>query len=179
MRYIMKRTLLLATAAVAIAFSAQAAEQTVKTKSDVKYDDDGGYVAKSSAKQEVNGTLRKTENKVDVEYDSEGKVTKKISRESVTDPEGLGNKSTADTSVKVKEKDNGGYEKTSVTKSVETDGTKVIEKSKIDVEVDSDGNVTQDVVTRKTVDPKGLFNARTTKTETKIVNGVVQETTTR
>lgn len=70
-------------------------------------------------------------------------------------------------------KENGGYEAERTTQHTAPSGTTSSYKSNVDVDVDNKGNVTSTTNAKKTVDPKGLMNKTTTKTQTKVVNGRV------
>ncbi|MBA4274853.1 MAG: hypothetical protein C0436_04285 [Alphaproteobacteria bacterium] len=65
---------------------------------------------------------------------------------------------------KMEMKSNGGYTKEATAEKVTTDGTQRSE-AKVDVTVDSDGDKEKVTTTKEVVDPKGLFNKDTVKTE--------------
>lgn len=79
-------------------------------------------------------------------------------------------------------KDNGGYESKRSTEHTTPDGTTHSSESKVDVEVDSSGNIDKTIKTESTVDPKGMWNKKDSTSETQIeekANGGYKQTTTR
>lgn len=166
--------LLAATAAVSLAVSAHAASESAEVKSKMEYKRDGGYEASRSSEQTTpSGTDISSESKVDVDVDSDGLVSKTIKSESKTDPKGFGNRKVDNSKTVFEEKDRGGYKQTTVRTHKDADGTNVKFETITDVDVDSAGNVTTSAKTEKTVDPKGLFNSKTTTSKVKTVNGKV------
>lgn len=171
-------TLLAATTAISLAGSAYAADESAKVKSDMEYKKNGGYEASRSAERtNASGTKHKSEAKVDVDVDSDGKTDKTVKSESSSDPKGLWNKKTNTSKTEVEDKERGGYKATTKNEHADRDGTSHKTEKKTDVDVDSDGDVTTTTTTEKTSNPKGLMNETTTKTKTKSVNGRVVEST--
>jgi hypothetical protein len=171
-----KFALLAATAAFGLATSAYAADDSAQTKSNVEYKNNGGYEASRSAERTTtDGTTNASESKVDVSVDSNGNATKTEQTETSTDPKGLMNKKEDQNKTKFSEKENGGYTQTTTSKHKDADGTDVTLTTTTDVDIDKDGNVVTSAKTKKTVDPKGLFNSKTTTTKTKTINGRVVE----
>lgn len=171
-------TTLITTAAVGLAASAFAADESAQVKSTMDRKDNGGYESTVKSKEVTAGGVAKTaETKVDVDVDSKGNVDRKVTSETTADPKGLMNKKTDTSETKIDEKENGGYKQTTIRRHKDADGTNTTYKTVTDVTVDSDGNVTSTATTEKTVDPKGLMNEKTTKTKTKTVNGKVTEST--
>lgn len=79
-------------------------------------------------------------------------------------------------------KKNGGYESKVTSKEVNQSGTSKNTESKVNVDVDSKGNVDKTVSDETTTDPKGLMNKKTDTSETQIedkANGGYRQTTTR
>lgn len=171
-------TLLAATAAVGLASSAFAADESAQVKSKVDYKKNGGYEATRSSEHTTGNTTHATESKVDLSVDSDGKAEKTIKAESSTDPKGLMNKKKDTSETKIEEKERGGYKQTTTRKHSDKDGTSTTVKATTDTNVDKDGNVKTTAETEKTVDPKGLLNETTTKTKVKAENGKVVESTT-
>ena len=174
----MKTTIaLLLTTALVLPIYAFAADDSAKaqSQSSVEQKDNGGYTANVSSDQtDANGTRRTTKETEDVTVDNKGNTSKEIKTKITNDPKGLGNETTRSSSVKIKQKDNGGFSKMVKTKKTDNSGTDVTTKSSTDTDVDSNGNVTKTTKTEKTVDPKtGLFSGQTTSTSTKTVNGKV------
>jgi len=166
--------MLAATAAVGLATSAYAADETSQAKASVNYKDNGGYDSSRNAENtDANGTTTTSSEKVDVDVDSKGLVKKTVKTSDTTDPKGLMNKKTDNSKTVYEEKDNGGYKQTTTRTHKDANGTNVSYKTVTDVDVDKDGNVTTTAKTEKTVDPKGLFNKKTTSETTKTVNGQV------
>lgn len=79
----------------------------------------------------------------------------------------LANDSSAEVNSKVEYKDDGSVKKTHKEVAKDAAGTKTTVESKAEVNVDSNG-VEKTYTAEKTVDPKGLMNKETTKTETKV-----------
>lgn len=168
-------TILAATAAMSIASSAFAADESAEVKTDVEYKDNGGYEATASAEQKsADGTLKTTEATEEVEVDDDGMASKTVEKTTTIDPKGLMNKAEKTTELEVEDTENGGYEKTLTKKYVDPNGTNVTVENETEVEVDDEGNVTKTITEEKTVDPKGLFNKKTTTNSTTSVNGKVE-----
>ncbi len=72
------------------------------------------------------------------------------------------------TETKVEAKDDGSFEKKTSEESTNMAGTTDKTKTEAKVDVKSDGTADKKVMTKTTHDPKGLFNAHTTKTEKKV-----------
>ena len=86
--------ILATTAAVTLASSAHAADQSAQTKSNIEYKDNGGYEAKiSSESKDANGTVHSAKVSEDYDVDSDGLGSRTTEKTSVTDPKGLMNKS--------------------------------------------------------------------------------------
>lgn len=175
----MKNTLfatLAATAAVALASSAYAANETDKSKTE--YYDNGGYEStRSSEKTTAAGTTKASESKVSVDVDSQGHTRRKIKTTNVTDPAGLLNKKAENEESQIEEKARGGFKQITTRKRTDAEGTNTTYQTTTDVDVDTAGNVTTTATTEKTVDPKGMFNETTVKNTHKDVNGQVVEDT--
>lgn len=83
---------------------------------------------------------------------------------------------------KVEYKNNGGYEATRNAESTSANGTTVSSKSKVDVDVDSKGNVTRTLDTQASTDPKGMLNKQADNGKTVFEeksNGGYKQTTER
>lgn len=83
---------------------------------------------------------------------------------------------------RVEYKNNGGYEATRSVENTGTNGTTVSSQSKVDVDVDSKGNVTRSVSTKNTTDPKGMLNTQADNGKTVFEeksNGGYKQTTER
>jgi hypothetical protein len=173
----MKNMLALLSATTVLTLGAGAyAADTAEGKAKVEYKANGGYEAKQSGERTLDdGTKVKSETNVDVDVDHDGTVDRTVKSEETSDPKGLMNKQSDNTKTKFDEKSDGGYTQTSDRKHKDANGTNIMEKSKTDVDVDRNGNVTQTTKNEKTTDPKGLFNKKTTKEKTKMVNGQVVE----
>lgn len=168
--------LLVASTAIGLASHAYAANESAEVKSNVEYKKDGGYEAKRSMEHTLtDGTKVSADSKVDVDVDSNGRVEKTAESESVSDPKGLMNAKKDESETTVKEKARGGYKKTTTKKSHDAAGADVDRKTTTDVDVDANGNVTSTTTVEKSVDPKGLMNAKTTSSKVKAVNGTVVE----
>lgn len=162
--------------AALLASPAFAAQEAAETKSTVEFKDNGGYEStKSSGEKLLDGTIRKTDSKVDVSVDSDGKVDKTVKTETVTDPAGLMNKKADTATTDIEEKERGGYKETTTNRHTDRVGTETTTKTVTDVDVDAAGNVTEKVKVKKTVDPKGLMNKKSSTVETKTENGKVIE----
>lgn len=169
-------TMLLATAAMGLATSAYAADESAQVKSKVDYKKDGGYESNRTAeKTTANGTAVKSESNVDVDVDTKGRVDKTVKVENSTDPKGLMNAKKDKSETHIEDKARGGYKQTTVRTSTDASGTDVTYKTTTDVDVDASGNVTTTATTEKTVDPKGLLNEKSSSTKVKSVNGKVVE----
>lgn len=177
---------LLTTAAIA-AFAltlspALANTETVKKEgptTKTEYKSDGGYTTTTKERKlDAKGTEVKGEAKVDVDVDGDGKVTKKVTNERITDPKGLLNERASTTETSVKQKD-GGYERETRTSNSNAAGTSTLRAESRDVKVDAHGNVVETTKVDKVVDPKGLMNRESTTMEEKKVNGQTVESTTR
>lgn len=168
---------LAATAAVGLASSSYAADETAQDKAKMEYKKNGGYVATRSSEHSTDDTTRSSDSKVDVDVDSNGNVEKTIKSESTTDPKGMMNKKKDTSKTEIEEKANGGYKQTTVRKHTDANGTDTYYKTVTDVEVDNDGNVTSTATSEKTNDPKGWWNETKTTSKTKTVNGRVVEHT--
>ena len=170
--------ILVATAAMGLATSAYAADESAQAKSKVEYKKNGGYESTRSADHTTaGGTTHTSESNVSVDVDSQGRIDKEVKSESVTDPKGLMNKKKDTSETEIEEKARGGYKQTTTRKHTDAEGTNTTYKTVTDVDVDADGNVTSTATTEKTVDPKGLMNETTSKSKTKTVNGQVVEQT--
>lgn len=175
---------LFATAALAVlAFAAQPAlANTVEKKgpeTKTEYKDNGGYTTTTQeSRKNADGTTVKGEAKVDVDVDSDGKVTKTIKNEKITDPKGILNEKAATTETSVEQK-NRGYSRETRTSNSNAAGTSTLTKEKRDVKIDAQGNVVENTTTDKVVDPKGLMNRESITTEEKRVNGQTVESTVR
>jgi hypothetical protein len=66
----------------------------------------------------------------------------------------------AKTEGKIEYKDNGGYEAKRSSSQELSNGTEMSSSSKVDVDVDNDGEVTEKVKNQATNDPKGLMNKK-------------------
>jgi len=160
--------ILATTAAVSIAASAHAADESAKSKADIDYKDNGGYEATlSSENKNADGTAHTAKVTEDVDINDDGTGSRTTEKVTTTDPKGLMNKSKNTAKVEVEQKDNGGYEKTATTKATDSNGTNVVNEVKTDVDVNDDGSVSSETTTKKTVDPKGLFNKTTTESKSK------------
>lgn len=167
---------LMLSAAVLAAVPAFAADVAAENKGKYEAKDNGGYIMKGEASEKLaDGTEKSAKTKVDVNVDSEGKVTKKAEKETTTNPEGSMNEKKTVSKTETKEKDHGGYEKKTVEKNTDADGTDTKMEASTDVEVDSHGKVIEKSKTVKTTDPKGLFNQEKSVTSTKKVDGKVVE----
>ncbi len=170
-------TLLATTAAIGLMAPAAFAAD-VSSDNNVKFEakDNGGYESESTSKSvTAGGTVKTTDKSVDLDINSDGKASKTVKTKTVSDPDGLMNRSEKDVKVEIEDKANGGVEKKEVSDQTNADGTNVRSETKTDVDVDSDGNVNSTVKTEKVVDPEGLMNKTKVKTETKMRNGVVIE----
>lgn len=167
---------LVTSTAIGAAGIAWASNPSASSEANVKYDKDGGYESTRSDKSTTSGgTKHKSESSVDVDVDAKGEVEKTIKTEASTDPKGLMNKKDDTSETKIKEKTNGGYEQTTTRKHKDADGTNTTYKTVTDVTIDNNGNVTTTAETKKTVDPEGLLNEKTTTSKTKMINGEVVE----
>ncbi len=82
----------------------------------------------------------------------------------------------------VEYKNNGGYEATRNAQTTTPGGTTVSSQSKVDVDVDSKGNVTRSVSTQNATDPKGMLNKQADNGKTVFeekANGGYKQTTER
>jgi len=169
----MKNTLVLSAALAAVLTAGTAFAEGTETSVKTDYKKNGGYEkTATTSTTTAGGTAVKSENSTDVDVDSNGKVTKTIKDEKVTDPDGMMNEKRNTTETKVKEKDRG-YERTTKSSNTDAEGTSVSTEAKQNVKVDAQGNVIETIKTEKSVDPKGLMNKSTSETETKKVNGQV------
>jgi hypothetical protein len=83
---------------------------------------------------------------------------------------------------KVDYKKDGGYESTRTTEQTTAAGTEKTSKTKVDVDVDANGNVDKTVKKETVNDPKGMMNKTEENSETRIEekdNGGYKQTTTR
>lgn len=83
---------------------------------------------------------------------------------------------------KVEYKNNGGYEATRNAETTSASGTTVSSQSKVDVDVDSKGNVTRSITTQNATDPKGMLNTQADNGKTVFEeksNGGYKQTTER
>ncbi len=83
---------------------------------------------------------------------------------------------------KVDYKKNGGYESTRSSEQTTSDGTAHSSENKVDVDVDSKGNIDKTVKSTSSTDPKGMMNKKKDTSETEIEeksNGGYKQTTTR
>lgn len=88
-------TLLVTTAAIALAAPSFAADVKtgVKSEATIERNDDGSYVKKTEAeKRDANGTKTTAETEVDLDVDGDGDATKTTSTKETRDPKGLFNK---------------------------------------------------------------------------------------
>lgn len=169
-------TLLATTAVIGLTAPAFAADVSSDNKVKFEAKDNGGYESESVSKSvTARGTVKTTDKSVDMDIDSDGKASKTVKTKTVSDPDGLMNRSEKDVKVEIEDKANGGVEKTEVSHETNADGTNIKSETDTDVDVDSDGNVNATVKTEKVVDPEGLMNKTKVKTETKMRNGVVIE----
>ncbi len=167
---------LMLSAAVIAAVPAYAADVAAENQGKYEAKDNGGYTMKGSASETLaDGTKKSAETKVDVDVDSEGKVSKTAEKTTTTNPEGSMNEKKTVSKTELKEKDRGGYEKKVVDKKTDAAGTDVKTEASVDVKVDSDGKTVEKHKTVKTVDPKGLLNQEKTVTTTKKVDGKIVE----
>jgi hypothetical protein len=67
------------------------------------------------------------------------------------------------------------YKQTTIRKHTDRNGTDTYYKTVTDVTIDSHGNVTSTVNSKKTIKPKGWFNKTESSSKTKSVNGTVVE----
>lgn len=74
-------------------------------------------------------------------------------------------KETFESKTKVEKKADGDYKETTKSSATNAAGTTTTTEKKVDVDVDSKGNVDTSVKTEVTTDPKGLMNKETTKTK--------------
>jgi hypothetical protein len=168
--------LMAATTALGLASSAYAADPSMETNAEIEYKNNGGYESTRDSKSvDAQGTKVTSESDVDVDVDSQGNITKTLKSETVTDPRGLMNKQTDNGKTVFEEKANGGYVQTTTRSHVNKDGTNVTYRTVTDVDVQANGNVATTARTDKTVDPKGLFNSKTTSSMTKSINGQMVE----
>ena len=134
----------------------------------------GGYEASAYTQSTDDaGTTTTTERDVNVNVDSQGNIDKTVKAESSTDPKGLMNEKTNTAKTEIEDKLRGGYKQTTISKHTDAAGTDVTIKNITDVSVDRQGNVTMVVKSEKTIDPKGLFNEKTTTSMVKTVNGKI------
>jgi opacity protein-like surface antigen len=169
-------TLLATTAAISLMAPAYAADVSSDSKVKFEAKDNGGYQSESTSKSvTAGGTVKTIDKSLDMDIDSDGKASKTVKTKTVSDPDGLMNRSEKDVEVEIEEKANGGVEKTEVSEETNSDGTNVTTESNTDVDVDSDGTVNATVKTEKIIDPDGLMNKTKVNTETKMRNGVVVE----
>ena len=170
----MKNTLsiLLSTAAIAVASSAFAADAEVKSK--VEYKKNGGYeTTRDVDSTNASGTKVTSNSDVDVSVDSKGLIERTDKSESKSDAKGLMNAKKTKTKTHYEEKADGGYDAESKTTSTNAAGANVTSKTTKDVDVDARGNVSATDTVKKTVDPKGLLNSKTSTDKVKTVNGTV------
>jgi hypothetical protein len=167
---------LAATTVIGLSGSIYAAEDASHVKSNIDYKKNGGYEASTTSERtDANGAKSVTQKEVDVDVDAHGNIDKTVKNETITS-KGLMNKKSDTDQTQYQEKERGGYTQTTTRKHKNSDGTDVTYKTVTDVDVDEDGDVTTKATTEKTVDPKGLFNEKTTKSVTKSVNGkIIQE----
>lgn len=167
---------LFATTALIFAQGAFAADPSAKNEATIEYKKNGGYESKAASESTATGgTTRASKKTVDVDYDDDGKGSAEVKSEETRDPKGLMNKTTNKDNTSIEEKERGGYVKKTTSEHMNSKGEKVSVDTKIDREVDKDGNVTVEKSTDKAVDPKGLLNKKTTSTTKKTVNGSVTE----
>ena len=86
----------------------------------------------------------------------------------------------ATTSTTMESKTNGGYEATSKSSEETPDGTDKSTSTKVNVDVNSNGKVDKTVKTESVTDPKGMWNKKTDKSESRIQeksNGGYKQTT--
>jgi len=155
--------------ALTLPFAVMAADNTSSdAQGSVQYKDNGGYTEKSSA-TEVNadGSKAKVEKKTDVSVDDNGLKSTDKKSETITK---TANGRTLKTKKEMtaKDKANGGYKASAETANTDSKGTDVITKSTTDVSVSDDGTTTKEIKNKKTVNPPGLFNEKTSTTDTKI-----------
>ena len=74
-------------------------------------------------------------------------------------------KESFESKTKIEKDSNGNYDEKSKTEKTDTAGTTTTSQKKVDVDVDSKGNVDKTVKTKESVDPKGLMNKKTIKTQ--------------
>lgn len=120
-------TLLVTTAAIALAAPSFAADVKtgVKSEATVERDDDGSYVKKTNAeKTDAAGTKTTAETKVDMDVDSDGDATKTTTTKETRDPKGLFNKDTVKTETTEKLRDG----KLTVEHEKTVNGDTVVEK---------------------------------------------------
>lgn len=167
---------MLTAATLAFAPAAFAADVSAENQGKYEAKDNGGYTMKGTSSETLkDGTKKSAEVKVDVDVDSDGKVTKTSKKETTTNPEGLMNERTNLSKTEMEEKARGGYEKKTVDKKTNADGTDVKTEASVDVEVEADGKMIEKKKIVKTVDPKGLLNQEKTVTTSKKVDGKIVE----
>lgn len=101
-------TLLVTTAAIALAAPSIAADVKtgVKTEATIERDDDGSYVKNTEAeKTNAAGTKTTAATKVDLDVDGDGDATKTTTTKETRDPKGLFNRDTVKTETTEKLKD--------------------------------------------------------------------------
>lgn len=162
--------------ALIVAPTAFAADVSAENQGKYEAKDNGGYTMKGSASETMaNGTEKSAKTKVDVDINDKGLMTKHSEKTTTTDPEGMMNEKKTLSKTEIKEKERGGYEKKTVSKKSDAEGTDTKTEASVDVNVDDEGNITEKNKTVKTTDPKGLFNEHKTVSTTKKVNGKIVE----
>ena len=157
-------------AAISIGFCTTASAASYDAT--VDYKKNGGYEA--SAETEATtaaGAAVTNKEKSDVDVEDDGRLSREDSSSTKVDPKGVYNGATHDHKTSYKEKRDGGYEASGTDEVTRDRGTNTKVDTDVDVSVDEHGNVVRKVTTTKDVDPSGVLNSTSTKTQKKYVNG--------
>ena len=169
--------LLATTAIIGAAPAAFAVEATVK--SDYKATDNGGYKTTTSTDNTTSaGTDISADKKVAVDVDKDGSMTKTVKSKHVTDAKGLMNGKKDVSEEKTTKNADGSFENKATVEHSDAAGTDTSVDTKAKTSVDANGNTETTAKVKKTVDPKGLFNSKTTESTVKMKNGAVVKTET-
>ncbi len=146
----------------------------------IKGDTAGNYQSKTTEDAtDTSGTSQSSVTKEKVAVNGSGDTDVSTSTKTVTDPAGLGNKSTAETSEDTKTKADGSSDSKAVTESSTAGGSTDKAVDQKTVKVDSKGHKKVKVTHKKSHDPKGLMNkttSETTDTTTQKDNGQTETT---
>lgn len=173
----MKKELLYILSIIALGLNDSAFSADASGEEKFQYKDNGGYEdTQHTEKTTADGTSRTADSKINVDVSSKGLATQTVKTKTVDDPPGVMNRKTDTTTTQTTQKARGGYQEQISHKHTDAAGTNINEKASTDVDVDKSGNVTENTKAERTVNPKGIFNKKTTiATQLKAVNGQVVE----